>query len=111
MSKERGAVRGVLLAATAAAVLWAAGCATPAKDSEEAPVQEMSDARQAIEAARAAGSPHYSSERFREAQSLMEQAMLSLYRGEYQEARRAALAARAQAIAARKAALAVQQPP
>ncbi len=74
-------------------------------------MQEMSDARQAIEAARAAGSPRYSPKRFQEAQSLMDQAMLSLYRGEYGVARRAALSARAQAIAARKAALAVQRTP
>lgn len=72
-------------------------------------MQEMSDARQAIEAARVAGSPHYTPERFREAQALMEQAMLSLYQGEYRKARHAALSARARAIAARKAALAVQR--
>lgn len=111
MSRQTGVVRGVLLAATLAVAMWAAGCATLPTDSEEAPVQEMSDARQAIEAARAAGSPQYSPKRFQEAQSLMEQAMLSLYRGEYGLARRAALTARARAIAARKAALAVQRTP
>ncbi|MDN5850097.1 MAG: DUF4398 domain-containing protein [Nitrococcus sp.] len=69
----------------------------------------MSDARQAIQSARVAGSPHYSPESFQKAQSLMEEAMLSLYQGEYQAAKRAALAARARAIAARKAARAAQR--
>ncbi|MCO6440253.1 MAG: DUF4398 domain-containing protein [Nitrococcus mobilis] len=91
--------------------MWAAGCATSSTAPGEAPVQEMSDARQAIEAARAAGSPRYSPKHFQEAQSLMDQAMLSLYRGEYGVARRAALSARARAIAARKAALAAQRTP
>lgn len=107
--KGKEAVRGILLAVAAAATLWSTGCSTSPAGSGEAPVQEMSDARQAIAAARVAGSPHYTPERFREAQALMEQAMLSLYQGEYRKARHAALSARARAIAARKAALAVQR--
>ncbi|HET8701646.1 MAG TPA: DUF4398 domain-containing protein [Nitrococcus sp.] len=102
-------MRGMLLTLTAAVALWSAGCSTSPTDSGEAPVQEMSDARQAIEAARVAGSPRYTPERFREAQYLMEQAMLSLSQGEYQKARDAAVSARARAISARKAALAVQR--
>lgn len=107
--KEKEAVRGILLAVTVAVALWSVGCSNSPPNPSEAPVQEMSDARQAIEAARMAGSPHYTPERFQEAQDLMEQAMLSLYQGEYGKARHAALSARARAIAARKAALDVQR--
>ncbi|MDN5871138.1 MAG: DUF4398 domain-containing protein [Nitrococcus sp.] len=107
--KEERPARAVAFAAVAASALWAAGCAIAPTDSGKAPVQEMSDARQAIKAARVAGSPHYSPESFQKAQSLMEQAMRSLYQGEYRAAKRAALSARARAIAAREAALAAQR--
>ena len=73
-----------------------------------APVQEMSDARQAIEAARAAGGDHYTPETLTEARTLLNQATDDLARGEYAEARTAALQARQRAIFARHASLAVQ---
>lgn len=107
--RVKGAARGIVLAAMAASALLLAGCSAMTPDSDMAPVQEMSDARQAIEAAREAGSPHYTPQSFREAQRLMEQATVSLSRGEYRKARHAALSARARAIAARQAALSAQR--
>lgn len=79
--------RGLLLA------LWcvgAAGCAG-------APVQEMSNARQAINAARDAGAEHVAPQEFSEARSLLEQAETSLQKGAYGAARRSAVAAKIKA--------------
>lgn len=83
-------LRGLLLA------LWcvgAVGCAG-------APVQEMSNARQAIKAARDAGAERVAPQKLTEAQSLLEQAEASLQKGAYGDARRSAIAARSRATEA-----------
>lgn len=72
-----------------------AGCAT-------APVQEMSDARQAIRSAEAVGAAQRSPENLGTAQRLLSKAQTSLETGAYDEARQLALEARNQAIQARE---------
>ena len=67
-----------------------------------APVQEMSDARQAIQAAHAAGAEHAARETLYSARSLLEQAERELESGHFREARRNALGARARAVLARE---------
>lgn len=67
-----------------------------------APVQEMSDARQAIQAAHAAGAERAARETLYSARSLLEQAERELESGRFREARRNALGARAQAVLARE---------
>ena len=62
-----------------------------------APVQEMSDARQAIRAARAAGAAERAPDALRSAEQLLATAEHELKDGDYREARRAATAARARA--------------
>lgn len=62
-----------------------------------APVQEMSNARQAIKAAREAGAARVAPQAMSEAQSLLERAERSLRRRAYDDARRDALAARGKA--------------
>lgn len=69
-----------------------------------APVQEMSDARQAIDAARVAGAGHYAETEFNGAQALLKKAEGQLNDGHYKEARRNAVEARHKAIEAREAA-------
>jgi hypothetical protein len=70
-----------------------------------APVQEMSDARQAIQAARDAGArPHISPE-LKEAEGLLKQAQELLELGNYDEARDSALHAKRKALEARTAVL------
>lgn len=64
------------------------------------PVQEMSDARQVIRAARDAGVSSGSSDSLDEAERLLGQAEAQLQRGEYRGARRDALAARDKAAEA-----------
>lgn len=71
----------------------AAGCAG-------APVQEMSNARQAIKAARDAGAERVAPQTLSEAQSLLEQAETSLQKGAYGDARRSAIAAKSRATEA-----------
>lgn len=85
---------GLLLALLCAG---AAGCAG-------APVQEMSNARQAIKAARDAGAERAAPEQFSEARSLLEQAETSLQKGAYDDARRSAIAAKTKATEALTAA-------
>jgi hypothetical protein len=65
-----------------------------------APVQEMSDARQAIQAARAAGAPTRAPEDFSAAQSAIERAEAHLQLHEYARARMAAVEAKHAASAA-----------
>lgn len=77
-------LRGLLLALLC---VGAAGCAG-------APVQEMSNARQAIKAARDAGAERVAPQKLTEAQSLLEQAETSLQKGVYGDARRSAIAAK-----------------
>lgn len=72
------------------------------------PVQEVSDARQAISAARAAGGERYTPETLQQAEQLVDQALKNLAAGDYHSARAAALTAKQQAIYAREAALSVQ---
>jgi hypothetical protein len=64
------------------------------------PVQEMSDARQAIQAARAAGAPTRAPEDFSAAQSAIERAESHLQLHEYARARMAAVEAKHDASAA-----------
>lgn len=70
-----------------------AGCAG-------APAQEMSNARQAIKAARDAGAEAAAPQKLNEAQSLLEQAEASLQKGDYKGARRSAVAAKGRATEA-----------
>jgi hypothetical protein len=62
-----------------------------------APVQEMSNARQAIKAAREAGAEKVVPETLSEAQTLLERAEVNLQRRAYRDARRDAIAARGKA--------------
>jgi hypothetical protein len=74
-------------------VLVLAGCAG-------APVQEMSNARQAIRAARDAGAEKMAPQKLSEAEVLLNRAEASLERRAYREARRNAIAARDKAAEA-----------
>lgn len=72
------------------------------------PVQEMSDARQALEAAREAEAEKYAEQKLRSAEDSMELATKTLNQGEYEAARMAATVAKALAIKARDEALAAK---
>lgn len=76
-------IAAVMLASSAGVLV---GCAS-------APVQEMSNARQAIRAAREAGAERLAPQILSEAQALLHQAESSLQRREYRQARRDAIAA------------------
>jgi hypothetical protein len=65
-----------------------------------APVQEMSNARQAIRAAHDAGAERVAPEQFTQARSHMEQAEASLQNRHYRDARRHAVAAHGKAVEA-----------
>jgi Tfp pilus assembly protein PilX len=68
-----------------------------------APVQEMSDARQAIQAAREAGAQNSTqSSSLEKAEALLKEAELSLENGEYKKARLTAVQARDEALRAQK---------
>ena len=67
-----------------------------------APVQEMSNARQAIRAAQKAGAEQHAPALFAEAQQLLAQAKSNLQHGEYRAARDQAEQARAKALEARR---------
>jgi len=69
-----------------------------------APAQEMSNARQAIKAARDAGAAEVAPQKLNEAQSLLEQAETSLQKGDFKNARRSAVAAKGRATEALSAA-------
>lgn len=69
------------------------------------PVQEMSDARQAISAARDANAGEHAPETLNSAEVLMGNAADNLEEGHYGQAKRAALAAREEAIRARNQAV------
>jgi hypothetical protein len=77
------------------ALLSLAACVT-------APVQEMSDARQALRSAEAVGAARASSGAFATAQRLLREAQMNLEAGAYENARRLALDARDEAIRARE---------
>lgn len=74
-----------------------------------APVQEMSEARQAIEAARAAGAEQYAQPQLDEAHSLLDTAQEMLNDRRFRDARRSASQARDAAIRARETAEAATQ--
>jgi hypothetical protein len=82
----RGSVLGV--------ILLAAAC------SAGPPVQEMSDARQAITAAREAGASDAAPEELRAAEDYLDSALRNLTRKEYGEAREDAREAKSRAVAA-----------
>ena len=98
-----GCIRALRLAALLP-VLLAAACATPGEPPMDPPVQEMSDARQALQAARSAGGPRHFPETFARALERIQEAEASLSRGDFRQARAAAVSAREQAVAARGAA-------
>lgn len=75
----------------------AAGCAG-------APVQEMSDARQALRAADKAGAEEHAPDLMAEAERLLASARSNLYKGEYRVARDEAAQARDKAMEARRVA-------
>lgn len=72
------------------------------------PAQEMSDARQAIEAARAAGGDRYTPQTLEQAETLISVAIREASEGDYRAARLAARRAKQQAVIAREAAMSVQ---
>ena len=78
------------------------GCAT----TSSPPVQEMSDARQAIKSAHDANAGEYAPQTLQSAEDSIELAIRTLEQGEYEAARMAASVARLLAIKARDEALA-----
>jgi hypothetical protein len=86
--------RSFLLAVLLAASL-VAGCAGM-------PLQEMSDARQAIRAAERAGAEKHAPQLLGEARTLVERARESMQKGDYREARDDADRARTTAMEARR---------
>ena len=94
-SSPRRAVFGVVF------LLSVSGCST-------LPVQEVSDARQAIDSARLAGGDRYTPETLNEAERLVARALRDLSDGDYESARSAAASAKQQAILAREASLSAQ---
>lgn len=89
----RVSLRGALFSFVLVGGMSLAACAG-------APVQEMSNARQAIKAARDAGAEERVPEVLHEAQALLDRAQESLERRAYREARRDAIAARGKAAEA-----------
>jgi hypothetical protein len=84
------------LAGALALLLFLAGCETAP------PVQEMSDARQAITVAREAGAADLAAAELAEAEEYLQNAELRLDRQQYREARNAALEAKLRAQKALK---------
>lgn len=80
----------------AAMLLMVAGCEIAP------PVQEMSDARQAIAVARDAGAETHAADELREAVLYLETAEQKLNEESFADARRAALAAKSKALTARR---------
>ena len=66
------------------------------------PLQEMSDARQAIRAAERAGAQQYAPDLLSEAKALVETARQDMHKGEYRTAREQADQAREKAVEARR---------
>jgi hypothetical protein len=96
MQHIRRIVRPFLLAALVGTQLLV-GCAGM-------PLQEMSDARQAIRAAEQAGADQHAPQLLGEARGLVESARQSMHAGDYREARDDAELARAKAMEARRVA-------
>lgn len=86
-------------------VAWLGACVFVVVGCAGAPVQEMSDARQAIQSAEDAGAREYSPDRLNAAERLLRDAREELASGAYGDARRAARAAWSEAVEARKAAM------
>lgn len=76
-----------------------------------APVQEMSDARQAVRAAQAAGADEHAPERLADAIRLIESAQKDLQRHDYRSAQQAAVEARRCALEALETARAARPAP
>jgi len=76
-----------------------------------APVQEMSDARQALRAAQAAGADEYAPVPLAEAERLVGVAQAELEQRDYRSAQQAAIEARKQALQALESARAARQVP
>lgn len=93
MTDVRARSRLVTRWVAVAALLLLAGCAS-------APVQEMSDARQAIQAAEEAGAAQYAPEALQDAKRLLTSAERKLQREAYQSARIDAREARRRATEA-----------
>ena len=91
-----GVQRLYAIVAMSAVLLLSAGCAS-------APVQEMSNARQAIAAAVDAGAEDHAPGELEAARQLLQDAEARLHGKQYREARRAALAAKTKAVAALEA--------
>ncbi len=75
-----------------------------------APVQEMSEARQAIEAARVAGAEQSAPENYQKAEALLKSAEEMLNQRHFRRARESAALARDEAIQAREAAQRADSP-
>ena len=89
-----------------AAIIWAlvillTGCVS-------APVQEMSNARQAVVAAADAGAEQHAADILDQARAYLRSAESNLKRHDYREARRDAVVAREKAVEALKAAEAIR---
>ncbi|QKT04936.1 DUF4398 domain-containing protein [Ectothiorhodospiraceae bacterium 2226] len=87
------------LLAVPVSLLFLAACAVAP------PVQEMSDARQAVQAARDAQAQRYAVDVLVAAERLLEQAARDLEAGQYRSARDAALEAKEQAMRSRSLAI------
>jgi hypothetical protein len=94
MHSLRRIARPLLLAALLVAPL-VVGCAGM-------PLQQMSDARQAIRAAERAGAEKHAPKLLEDARALVESARESMHKGDYREARDDAELARAKAMEARR---------
>ena len=91
------------LLASLSIITWLlCGCAS-------VPTQEMSDARQALQAARAAGAERDAPDTLRNTKRLLSGAEQALAFGDYQRARREAISAKEEAIKARTMAVAIGQ--
>ena len=92
-------LRSTLLVALYLSALLLAGCAATA------PVQEMSDARQALRAAEQVGAPERAQPTYQQALDLLESAERLLQAGEYRQARDQAELSRGHALEARQQAI------
>jgi hypothetical protein len=92
-------------------LLLAALCAgPPLAGCAGMPLQEMSDARQAIRAAERAGAEQHAPEVLGAARESVERARVNLHKGEYRQAREEAELARQKAMEARTIAESAQAP-
>ncbi len=80
--------RIVFFAITALTAILLSGCST------NPPMQEMSDARQSVEAAQTIGAEHHAPEAMSSAQHLLSRAETDMQSGDYEEAQKDAVAAR-----------------